>query len=128
MITQPFFEAIDVSITEDAFNVLLQQWHLPALDKLIAKREMAICNPEIMQLLRKTLQTICLTIDTSPNHLSHNTDLQGMITSEIPYLLSQALKQAETQDIKTMFLKYYLRVIPLLRAYLILPSTMASGT
>ena len=102
MITQPFFEAIDVSITEDAFNVLLQQWGLPALDKIIANREMVTCNPELMQLLRKTLQTICLTVDNSPELLNHNTDLQNLITSEIPYLLSQALMQAETQDIKTM--------------------------
>ncbi len=102
MITHPFFEAIDVSITEDAFNVLLQQWDLPALDKLIAKREMVICNPEIMPLLRKTLQTICITVDNNPEQLNHNTDLQELIKVEIPYLLSQALMEAETQDIRTM--------------------------
>jgi len=102
MITHPFFEAIDVSITEDAFNVLLQQWDLPVLDKLIAKREMVICNPEIMQLLRKTLQTICTSVDDNPELLSHNTDLQDLITFEIPYLLSQALMQAETQNIKAL--------------------------
>ena len=102
MITHPFFEAIDVSITEQAFNDLLQQWGLPVLDKLIAKREMVICRPEIMQQLRKILQTICSTLDTRPGLLNHNTELQDLITSEIPYLLAQALIEAETQDIKTM--------------------------
>lgn len=102
MITQSFFEAIDISITEDAFNLLLQQWDLPALDKLIAKREMVICRHEVMQLLRKTLQTICITTDKNPELLDHNTDLQDIITTDIPYLLSQALMQAETQDIITM--------------------------
>jgi AraC family ethanolamine operon transcriptional activator len=102
MITQPFFEAIDFSITEEAFNELLQQWQLPELDKLIAKREMVICKPDIMQLLRKTLKTICLAINNNPGLLSHNTALQDLIKFEIPNLLSQALMQAESQDIKTM--------------------------
>ena len=102
MITQPFFEAIDFSITEEAFNELLQQWQLPELDKLIARREMVICKPDIMQLLRKTLKTICLTVNNKPELLSHNTALQDLIKIEIPNLLSQALMQAESQDIKTM--------------------------
>ena len=105
MITQPFFEAIDVSITEEAFNALLQQWNLPALDKLISKREMVICRSDIMQLLRNTLQTICTTVDNNPELLNHSTDLQDLITFEIPYLLSQALIEAETQDIKPMPVK-----------------------
>jgi len=101
MITQPFFEAIDVSITEDAFNVLLQQWDLPALDKLISKREMVICNPEIMQKLRNTLQTICSTVDNNPDLLKQNIDLQDIIKFEVPYLLAHALMTAEAQEIKT---------------------------
>lgn len=102
MITHPYFEAIDVSITEEAFNTLLQQWNLPALDKLIAGREMIICNPEIMQLLRKTLQTICTTTDDKPELINKNTELQDLIKYEIPHLLSRALIQAETQEMKTM--------------------------
>lgn len=102
MITHPFFEAIDFSITEEAFNILLQQWGLPVLDKLIAKREMVICKPEIMQLLRKTLQVICLTLNSKPELLNHSTDLQDLIKVEIPYLLSQALMNAETQGLKSM--------------------------
>ena len=102
MITHPFFEAIDASITEEAFNHLLQKWNLPALDKLIAKREMITCKPEVMQLLRKTLQTICTTTESKPELLSKNTDLQDLIRFEIPYLLSQALIKAETHDIKNM--------------------------
>ena len=63
---------------------------------------MVVCNPEIMQLLRKTLQTICLTVDNNPGLLNNSTDLQDIITFEIPYLLSTALMQSEIQDIKVM--------------------------
>ena len=101
MITQPFFEAIDVSITEEAFNGLLQQWNLPALDTLIAKREMVVCSPEIMQRLRNTLQTICTTVDSNPDLLKQNTGLQDLIKYEVPYLLVQALKTAEIQEVIT---------------------------
>jgi AraC family ethanolamine operon transcriptional activator len=105
MITQPFFEAIDFSITEEAFNTLLQQWQLPELDKLIARREMVISKPDIMQLLRKTLKTICTTVNHNPELLRHNTALQDLIKIEMPKLLSQALMQGESQDIKTMPIK-----------------------
>ncbi len=101
MITHPFFEAIDVSITEDAFNELNQQWGFPELNKLIGTREMVICNPEIMQQLRNTLQTICTTIDSKPDLLKQSTGLQDIIKYEVPYLLVQALMTAETQEIKT---------------------------
>ncbi|MCK5662873.1 MAG: helix-turn-helix domain-containing protein [Thiotrichaceae bacterium] len=102
MITHPFFEAIDVSITENAFNELNQQWGFPELNKLIDSREMVICNPEIMQQLRITLQTICTTIDSKPDLLKQSTDLQDLIRYEVPYLLVQALITAETQEINTM--------------------------
>ena len=102
MITHPFFEAIDVSITEEAFNTLLQRWELPTLDTLIAEREMIVCRLEVMQQLRKTLQTICTILDYKPELLNHNNDLQDLIKVEIPYLLSQALMEAETQGIRTM--------------------------
>jgi len=84
------------------FNALLQQWQLPELDKLIANREMVNSNPDVMLLLRKILITICITVNNDPEQLSHNTALQELIKVEVPKLLSQALMQAETQDIKTM--------------------------
>jgi len=101
MITHPFFEAIDVSITEDAFNELNQQWGFPELDKLIDASEMAVCNPKIMQQLRKTLQYICTIVDNKPDLLKQDIGLQGLIKYEVPYLLVQALNTAESQEIKT---------------------------
>ncbi len=101
MITHPFFEAIDISITEDAFNTLNQLWDFPELDKLTGTKEMVVCNPEIMQKLRNTLQTICATVDSNPDLLKHNTDLQNIINYEVPYLLALALMTAETQAVKT---------------------------
>ena len=101
MITHPFFEAIDISIAEDAFNELNQQWGFPELDQLIGTREMVICNPEIMQKLRNTLQAICITVNSSPDLLKEDIGLQDIIKYEIPYLLAQALMTAEIQELKT---------------------------
>ncbi|MFV9615829.1 MAG: helix-turn-helix domain-containing protein [Gammaproteobacteria bacterium] len=101
MITHPFFEAIDISITEDTFNELNQQWGFPTLNKIIGTSEMLICNPEIMQQLRNTLQTICNTVDSKPDLLKQSTGLQNLIKYEVPYLLVQTLMTAKTQEIKT---------------------------
>ena len=99
--THPFFSAIDVSISEDACNILNQQWGLPELDKLIGIREMVVCCPKIMRQLRNTLQAICTTVDDSPDLLKHNINLQNLIKYEVPNLLMHALMTAETQAIKT---------------------------
>ncbi len=101
MITHPFFEAIDISISEDACNILNQQWGLPELDKLIGTREMAVCHPKMMGQLRNTLQAICTTVGDNPDLLKHNINLQNLIKYEVPHLLMQALMTAETQAIKT---------------------------
>lgn len=100
MITHSAFEAIDVSISEDAFNILNQQWGLPKLDKLIGTREMVVCRPNIMGQLRNTLQIICKVIDDNPNFLKHNINLQNLIKYEVPHLLMQALITAEVSVIK----------------------------
>jgi len=101
MITHPIFEAIDVSITEEAFNSLNQQWGFPELDKLIGTREMVVCNPEIMQKLRGTLSSIMTTVDSNPDLLKQNISLQDRINYEMPFLLVQALLSAEIQESKS---------------------------
>jgi len=99
--THPFFSAIDVSISEDACNILNQQWGLPELDKLIGTREMVVCCPKTMRQLRNTLKAICTTVGDNPDLLKHNINLQNLIKYEVPHLLMQALMTAETQAIKT---------------------------
>ena len=100
MITHPFFEAIDVSIPAETFNILGQQWGYPELDKLIGTREMVVCHPEIMKYLRDTLQTICIKVDNNPDSLKHDIGLQDLIKYDVPHLLVQALMTAETKEIK----------------------------
>jgi AraC family ethanolamine operon transcriptional activator len=100
MVTHPFFEAIDVSIPEETFNILCQQWGYPELDKLIGTREMVVCHPEIMKHLRDTLQTICISVDNKPDSLEHDIGLQDLIKHEVPHLLAQALMTSETKEIK----------------------------
>jgi AraC family ethanolamine operon transcriptional activator len=100
MVTHPFFEAIDVSIPEETFNLLNQQWGFPDLDKLIGTREMVVCRPEIMKQLRETLQTVCITADNNPDSLKHDIGLQDLIKYNVPRLLAQALMTAETKKLK----------------------------
>jgi len=100
MVTHPFFEAIDVSIPEEVFNKLNQQWDYPELDKLIGTREMVVCHPEIMKHLRDTLQTICTTVDNKPDSLKYDIGLQDVIKYDVPHLLAQALMTADTKKIK----------------------------
>ena len=100
MVTHPFFEAIDISIPEEVFNKLNQQWGYPELDKLIGTREMVVCHPEIMKHLRDTLQTICTTVENKPDSLKHDIGLQDLIKYDVPHLLAQALMSADTKKIK----------------------------
>ena len=97
MITHPFFEAIDISITEENFNILLQRWELPELDKIINKREMVSCNPVKIQRMRTLLHSICKTLDNNPDKLKLNAVLQNIIEYEVPYLLMQTLMLSEDQ-------------------------------
>ena len=91
MITHPFFEAIDISITENRFNQLMRRWELPELNEIINKREMISCNPEKLQQLRATLQSICVALYNNPILLKQSAALQHIIKFEVPYLLTQAL-------------------------------------
>ena len=91
MITNPVFEAIDISLTEDNFNNLNNIWGFPNLVKLIQNREMVKCEPAKMQQLRELLIYICSSIDKEPDRLRHDTTLQNQVSYQTPYLLAKAL-------------------------------------
>jgi AraC family ethanolamine operon transcriptional activator len=95
MNTQPFFEAIDVSITEDDFNALLQGWELPELDEIINNGEMTSCHPVKLQQLRARLHSVCAILDSNPDVLMGSSVLQNIIRYEVPWLLAQALLSAD---------------------------------
>lgn len=91
VITDPVFEAIDISLREDDFNTLNNIWGFPDLARLIQRREMAVCEPSKMQELRKLLMYICSTIDKEPDRLQQDTTLQNLFCYRVPYLLAEAL-------------------------------------
>ena len=95
MMTNPEFEAIDVSISENNFNVLISHWGFPNLDEIIGAREMAACDPALLYRLRKTLQYICQTVGSDSEALKQSTSLQNLVGHEIPYLLAQALMSSD---------------------------------
>lgn len=97
MITHPFFEAIDVSITEESFNSLMHRQELPELDEILNKSEMVSCNPVRLQQLRTTLYSVCTMLDNNPGLLRRSPALQNIITHEVPYLLAQTIMSSEAQ-------------------------------
>ncbi len=101
LITHPVFEAIDISITEEAFNAFNQQWSFPELDKLIGTKEMAVCEPVKMQQLRNLLKHICVAVENKTYAQEHNTELQNIIENEVPHLLAETLMTAETLVVKS---------------------------
>ncbi len=70
MITNPEFEAIDVSISEEDLNALFSQSGFPDLDDIIGAREMATCDPVLMYRLREALQHICQVVESEPEALN----------------------------------------------------------
>jgi AraC family ethanolamine operon transcriptional activator len=95
VISNPIFEAIDVSITQTEFNALNNQWGFPDLSEIIGTREMAACDPAVMHRLRKTLHYICQLVDSDPDELKHNAAVQNLVRYEVPYQLIQALASSE---------------------------------
>jgi len=102
MITNPFFDAIDISIREEDFNVLLQDWNLPELDEIINQREMVSCHPVRFKPLQSMLHSVCATLDAKPSLLKQDPVLQNIIKHQVPSLLAQALLFSE--DIPTISL------------------------
>ena len=91
MVTNPAFEAIDISLSEEDFNKLNSLWGFPDLAKLIEHREMVECEPAKMHALRKLLMYICSAIENQPDRLQQDSTLQNLISCQAPYLLAEAL-------------------------------------
>ena len=98
--TQPMFEATDVSITENDFNTLNHQWGYPELDKIIGCKEMVICDPDKMHVLRETLHYICEAKIHKSNSRMQIIGLKNLIEYEVPKLLAQALMTSEAGAVK----------------------------
>ena len=93
MVTQPFFEAIDLSIPEDTLNHQCQTLRLPELDLIIGNAEMLTCHPKDMRVLRHSLFRVCQTLGHDPA-LINTTGMQNEIEYELPRLLLKALCSA----------------------------------
>ena len=91
VVTNPAFEAIDISLSEEDFNNLNSLWGFPDLAKLIEHREMVECEPAKMHALRKLLMYICSAIENQPDRLQQDSTLQNLIICQVPYLLAEAL-------------------------------------
>ena len=94
MVTQPFFEAIDLSIPEDTLNQQCQKMGLPELDLILGNAEMLICHPKDMRILRHALFRVCQTLGHNPA-LINTIGMQNEIEYELPRLLLKALCSAK---------------------------------
>ena len=97
MVTQPFFEAIDLSIPEDTLNQQCQTLGLPELDAIVGDNEMLTCNPTDMHALRSALYSVCLALSDDPARID-TIGIQQEIELELPQLLLSALCSAEPQQ------------------------------
>ena len=104
MVTQPFFEAIDLSIPEDTLNNQCQTLGLPELDLITGNAEMLTCHPEDMRTLRHSLFRVCQTLSHAPALIS-TTGMQYEIEYELPRLLLKALCSAEPNKRRSRPLK-----------------------
>jgi len=101
MVTQPFFEAIDLSIPEDTLNQLCQTLGYPELDKIIGDAEMLRCDPEHMRILRNALHRTCLVLSDHPAQIN-TVRMQKEIELELPRLLLHAIQSTEAQALFTL--------------------------
>ena len=95
MITHPFFEATDVSMSEEYFNVLMRRWEFPEFAKLARRGEMVRCLPAHLNALRSKLQSVCSVLDNNPVARQQHHELNDIISFEIPYLIARALMSAD---------------------------------
>jgi hypothetical protein len=100
MVTQPFFEAIDLSIPDATLNQLCQTLGYPQLDEIIGDTEMMRCDPKHMRILRSALHRACRVLSNEPA-LINKPWMQKEIEHELPRLLLQALLSAEAQILCT---------------------------
>jgi len=94
MVTQHFFEAIDLSIPEDSLDQLCETLGLPELDVIIGDAEMLTCHPKKMRTLREALRRVCLALSKEPAQIN-NIGLKNEIDFELPSLLLHTLYSAE---------------------------------
>ena len=97
MVTQPFFEAIDLSVPEDSLNQHCHTLGYPELDAIIGDNEMLACNPTDMRALRSALYSVCLALSDNPS-LTGTIGMQQEIEFELPQLLLSALYSAKAQQ------------------------------
>lgn len=91
MVTNPFFEAIDVSLSEETFNALMHRWEFPEFAEMASKGDMWVCNPNQLKTLRIRLRFVCAVLDGNPDAQQQYPSLNSIINYEIPYLLAQIL-------------------------------------
>jgi len=82
---------------EQELDALAQRWELPQLDRIIGKREMAVCDPAKMHELRSTLQLICNTLVKDPRLIQRSPELRSVIQVVVPCLLLQTLMSSNRQ-------------------------------
>jgi len=97
LVTQPFFEAIDLSISEDTLNQYCQTFGLPELDDIVGNTEMLICHPDSMRSLRKAMRHVSLILRRDPSQIN-TIVMQQEIELELPRLLLNALSSAKPQQ------------------------------
>ena len=100
LVTNPKFEAIDISISENDFNNLNRLWGFPDLESLIDNREMLECDPAKVRYLKNILEHICSTLDNEPDRLNKDIELQKLVNYQVPYLLAEALMTSTVHTAK----------------------------
>ena len=96
VVTQPFFEAIDLSIPEDTLNQQCQTLGLPELNVILDDNEMLACHPANMRLLRYSLRRVCLILGNDPAKV-YSLGMQREIEDELPLLLLNTLYSGKSQ-------------------------------
>ena len=95
LVTNPLFEAIDVSISQDEFARLCQVWEFPEPERLIGNREMVICRSAEMEDLRASLKYVCDTLELGPERLLQDAELRNLVSFQVPYMIASALISSE---------------------------------
>ena len=93
VITNTFFESIDVSLTEDSLNERGQALGLPDVCSLAGNKEMVRCDPAFMRVLRSTLFRIISSVRNNPS-LFYDKAVTNEMDSEISRSLLYALHSA----------------------------------
>jgi AraC family ethanolamine operon transcriptional activator len=99
MYTHPFFEAIDISMSEEKFVWLTEQYGYPELIKTINRQEMIACGAAMLRPLRRILKNLCHSISQRPETLQ-SPIVQNIIQHEVPYFLIHTLVTDKMKEVK----------------------------